>query len=396
MSVRDWRGPHLIALALGARTASASAAAAQCAICGPRPPFAAAGPCGHYLKTVEVDDMPGPCAPDTPVCAGCAACAGGRPGDDPPPLRTRSLLVWECRALDYEPCEALQIEYLGRPEMRRVLAGCGDWPEDARYVVSWAVSGQKQHWRHAGISGRRRLVIGSDAGPIVYFPAIHRAALGCVELLLEGGFGREEIRAGSYSAPKIARFGAWRWQLAESALARLRDGGSSGGGARAAESLLDLLCWAARHPRDLAAGERIETDEEKGREDCMVEEYDRLAASLLADLARASALRARDGLRFWNEILLRRLRRCADLPLADAISRLARDLDVATIGAAGAVVAGAGFCDHDEAGVLRSLRSRPELVAALAYDMHRRRKDADEDRWRARAPRPGQDQERLI
>ena len=304
----DWRGPHLIALALGARTASAAAAAAQCAICGPRPPFAAAGPCGRYLKTVEVDDMPGPCAPDTPVCAGCAACAGGRPGDNPPPLRTRSLLVHECRALDYEPCEALALEYLGRPDMRRVLATCCDWPEGRRYVVSWAVSGQKQHWRHAGVSGRRRLVIGSDAGPIVYFPAIHRAALGCVERLLEGGFAREEIRTGGYPAPKIARFGARRWQLAESGLARLRDGGSSGGaggGARAAESLLDLLCWAARHPRDLAAGERIGDGEagEAGDEevDGMVEQYDRLAASLLADLARSTMasgrLRGREGRR---------------------------------------------------------------------------------------------------
>ena len=87
-----FRAQHWIALSLGIEPDPDPDGGSDCAVCGQASPFASAGSCKPFLKMVEVDDMPG-AHPGKSICAGCVRCSSGRPGDDPPPLRTISFRV---------------------------------------------------------------------------------------------------------------------------------------------------------------------------------------------------------------------------------------------------------------------------------------------------------------
>ncbi len=75
---------HLIATALGVRAVGPS----SCSLCG-ESPFPRGGSLGANFA--DYDLLAIPVSRDT--CAGCERILGGRPGDEPPPLRTTSFLA---------------------------------------------------------------------------------------------------------------------------------------------------------------------------------------------------------------------------------------------------------------------------------------------------------------
>lgn len=86
--MRDPTAWHLIARARGVLDGDGS----RCAVCGDSP-FGEGkrtrdvlGP--NFTDYESVDDSRAESA-----CAGCVSLLGGRPGDDPPPLRTTSFVV---------------------------------------------------------------------------------------------------------------------------------------------------------------------------------------------------------------------------------------------------------------------------------------------------------------
>src|SRR3990167_9773118 len=106
------------------------------------------------------------------------------------------------------------------------------------------------------------------------------------------------------------------------------------------------------------------------REDYLIDPDDERAVKLLALVATASLMRAERGKDFWGGIFLHRLERVRRLPLATAVSRLMASIGTSSIAEATqeALVMLAEMDADVVAGVERSLRERPTLLVALAYD----------------------------
>ena len=115
----------MLARALGIQ----SGAGCRCAVCGDSP-FAAAGPRAVVLggNFTAVGDLADRDAPH--VCAGCARLLAGRPGDDPPPLRTTSFI-----------CIAGALRPVRVADLWQVLTA----PPAGQFVTSWAVSRKTHH-----------------------------------------------------------------------------------------------------------------------------------------------------------------------------------------------------------------------------------------------------------
>lgn len=276
------------------------------------------------------------------VCAGCVSILAGRPGDDPPPLRTL-----HCLAIDGAPAS-----YPGTADVAALLRA----PPAGRFVLAFAASRKRHAALRARVSTADRFYIGTDEGTVTYVPTEHAPVLDAVEALL-ARFGRDDIRTGGYSAPAIAVFGPSRWLALDSVVAPHRP-----------SPLLDLLCVVARRPE---AGEI--TPESAP----MIDVDDERAAELLSYLAESSAFRRRDGLTFWKGYFRHRLGRFAGLPLRDAVSRIIDAIQCEPGDALSEAIRRLDALDPGEVPhVERSLRQRGPLVLAYAHSMMRARVDA--------------------
>ena len=314
---------HLVALARGVTPNGPS----RCAVCG-----SSAFGFGRLSKDVfganftDHAFLAESSAPD--VCAGCVSLLSGRPGDDPPPLRTmHALATSEC------------IAYPGTRELRDVLVN----PPLCTHVVIWATSRKRHAVLRAGLSTPEVQIVGSDYGAIAV-ERHHLVVLEAVERLL--GYTRQDtVLAGAEDPVAACRAGPARWARWCAAIAPY-----------VGHPLLDLF---------VAVGNRVDPDHYK--EEIMLDPADATAAGLIARLADASALRSNDGLRFWRSTIGRRVAARSRLPLADCISRLLADLACCPTGAGEIVSDLAALSATETADVEAALRTRGPLVIATAF-----------------------------
>lgn len=320
---------HLLALSLGVVPGVGS----RCAICE-LSEFDTAGPWRRVLGAnfVDFDEFADDGAPD--ICLGCARLMAGRPGDDPPPLRTVSVMV----GTDAD------LTVLDQRDWWALVTGDTLVP-DGGVVLSWATSRKRHHWLRAGISTPECWVVGSDAGPIEWRPDAAVAA--AVVSMRQIGATKGAILSGHYP-PRLVAEHLDTVQCAESTIAPLRG-----------HAILDLIVWAAP---------TIERSDWSPKEETqMIDKNDARAAELVGRLVWGSEMRANDGKVFWGGYLLRRLRRFARLPLATCVSRLAGECRVSAQ-AAGEVVGMLDAMTTDEqSAVESSLRERTDLIHALAF-----------------------------
>ena len=324
---------HAIAAALGVVR---DGVGSDCACCGVSP-YPSAGPVGKTLGVGFSDwaVLDAPAAPT--LCVGCQRIMAGRPGDDPPPLRTRTFAIVDGALL--------------LPDFGQMWAWVVE-PPLALTVVSWAVSGQRHHALYAEESRPALWLIGSDTGLVRYRPASDRALVDAVLGLRAGDakgrawFTRTEILSGHYRSAAIASRSALRWQALEAVVAPRRGD--------------PLVAFLVGHAPVTPDGED---------EDPMIDPVDDAAARLLGAVARGSALRVADGKAFWGGLFLRRIQRHAGRPLAEFVSRLAADVDAAPLneGVQRAVALVASYTTDQGAAVMDAIRRRTTLVTALAY-----------------------------
>jgi hypothetical protein len=325
---------HLIAAALGIARGSGCA----CALCG-RSPFGSAGSRSGVLGPgfVDVALLADPSARD--VCLGCQRVLAGRPGDDPPPLRTRSIVL-----------SAGELA-LGRASIL--------WPAisdpatvAAPAVLSWAIGGKVHHALRAGVSGPERLLVGSDRGTIEIVPGRDAPLVEAVRSLLRSPTGarpvlaRASVVSGHYHPAATEQFGAAEWHEIERVVARWRPG-----------LLLELVVAAC--PLTVPM---------EHQEVPVIDPHDQAAADLLYLVVRRCALRSRDGVAFWGGALRHRIERARTLPLHDMLARLMDSLGTTTLGTTELVAALVSMTDEQRARIERALRERTSLIVALCYE----------------------------
>lgn len=295
--------------------------ACLCSVCGPsafvvgRPSNEVFGP--NFTDYDRVDAA----IPD--VCDGCARMLGGKPGSDPPPLRTASFAVvgGELRRLDIDAMAAL---------LR------GSEPVEA---MGWAISRQKHASLRCGPCSPGLLRIGCDSGTIEWRPEVDRALLDAVATLRTAAM-REHILGGAYPPHVLLALGD-AWNAAESVVSRYRP------------SLhLDLACAVVRRPEITPESAPM----------TIPPEYEQ-AARLLDPLTRHSAARDKDPIRFWSELLPRRLDAASNsATVLEWTSYLVRALDVSSFHPDVVAVLSAPC---DDAAVLSVLRRDHRLLIAF-------------------------------
>lgn len=288
------------------------------------------------------------------LCTGCVRLLGGRPGDVPPPLRTRTVAV----------CEGV----FQMPTMDQVWGMLLGESDDAPSILSWAISGQRHHILYAEPCTRASLRIGSDLGTIVLYPERDRAlALAVATLRVADAKGhgwcmRDEILSGQYRPSAIAR-SASAWSQAESLVAPRRG-----------DAILSLLVAHCPTTGAFPVGTQSPSLEAPD----MIDPLDHIAATLLESLARDSSYRITHGKEFWGGVFARRLQRYSGRPLGECISRLLSELDVPPVsaGASATLELLASYDAQAMGAVSTRLRDRPALLIALAFDLQSKRKVA--------------------
>jgi hypothetical protein len=287
---------HLLARAFGVELNGAT----YCALCG-ESPYASAGPAARVLGDGFTDQeaFEDPQAAD--VCLGCQRLLAGRPGDDPPPLRTYSFVV-------------IGGQFVAFHERAAFWALLVDPPADLQ-LLSWTRTHKRHHWLWAELADAEGLVIGSDQGPIRYRWA-REVLLRDALVMLRRCCTLDEVQSGHYRAPSILALGATCWREAE-AIVEPRRG----------DRVMALLL---AHIPAADAEARRPTPEVP-----MLSETDEQAVTLLQLLAHGSAARIHDGLNFWNHFYRRRVIRHMHRDLQTFASRMLDDLRVErSIGAA--------------------------------------------------------------
>jgi len=318
---------HMLARALGVSEGKGC----RCAVCGASA-FDAALPVMKGLGSnfTDYDLLADSGAQD--VCVGCARLMSGRPGDDPPPLRTTSVRV---------TCASFVT--LDQKGWWSIIIGA-DEVSSGGEVLSWAMSRKRHHWLRAGISTPEWWAIGSDEGTIVWKPNPKVAQ--CVLNLRHLGATKGAILSGHYP-PKFMTKHVAAIDAAECLLRELRG-----------HPILDLIVYAAP---------QVEVNNEQNEVSDMIDPTDARAAELLANLVWGSEMRADDGKYFWGGYFLRRLRRLRRLPLDTLISRLIEECQVGVSASADVVSTLSTIDQADSEAISKSLRDRTDLVHALAF-----------------------------
>ncbi len=326
---------HVIAQSLGIAPGSC-----VCAVCGDAP-FGPGERLGQNFTDYDLLRDPSSRA----LCAGCTRILGGRPGDDPPPLRTTSFVTADGR-----------FHAINRAGMWSTLTA----PPRGDFVLSYAASRQKHHALRAGISTADLMLIGGDNGTIEFVSAREAPLLKALRAMLASRdgkpmFTRTSIETGAYSPSAVQSFGPTEHASAEAIIRSYR---------RGRKALLDLLLWCCPSEETTAAKEAAP----------MIDAFDSLAGQLLGAIARGSSLRAEDGLRFWGKsgsegLLMTRANRFKHRPLRDFVARMIADLRVppTSEGGTSALSMLADLNHDDEAEVSRSIRERTALIVQLAF-----------------------------
>lgn len=316
---------HVLGAALGAVAGGGS----RCACCGASP-YDFGRPTAEVLGPafVDFDLLLDPDAPST--CEGCARMLGGRPGATPPPLRLGHFAVVDGALI--------------LPDGEQIV-GWLRAPPAGLAVLGWTATRQRHASLRAGIcSPPDELLIGTESCLLPWWPAEHVQLLDAVSLLRRHA-RQADILSGEYPPHVVAALGS-RWEPAEAVVLRHRQ-----------TTRLEMVVALVRRP-DLA-------DEES---DPMLGAPQRPAARLLLLLAQSSEARRDDPIRFWTDLLPRRLAASASRPtLLLAAGDLLRRLSClpTSVEAVEAVREIEALSDLEAAQILRDWRERPALVLAL-------------------------------
>lgn len=317
---------HSIGLALGAVP---DGVGSRCAVCGDSP-FSSERPSSDVFGPGFVDfDLLADAAAEM-TCAGCALMLGGKPSRENPPLRMGHFAVI-----------AGVMERADGERMVEVLRGL-----EGVEAVGWAVSRQKHASLRCGPCGAGVLLVGCDHGTIDWRPARDARLLDAVSAL-RAVFRAEDVAAGSYAPHQIQALGVDVWKAAEAVVSAYRP------------SLhLDMATALVRRPL-------VETKEALNV--AIPQEY-RAAAELLAPLTQACALRTEDPIRFWSEILPRRLASAASAAtITEWLSYLSEALRVQTFRpeVVGVLETVDGMSDTEAQAILGVLRRDHRLVITV-------------------------------
>ncbi len=253
-----------IGAALGATMHSGGS---MCSVCGSSP-FAAARATRDICGPNFVDyDLLACDSPD--VCQGCALMLGGKPSKEDPPLRMGHFVVAGGK--------------LERPDGERFVEILAKPPPDIE-AMGWACSRQKHASLRCGPCSPDLLMVGCDHGTIEWRPDRDRRLLNAVSMLRRAAT-QAAITEGAYAPHVIQTLGPEAWQAAEAIVRDYRPG-----------LTLDMAVALVRRP--LLVPEEVTVS--------VPDEY-RTAAEILYPITRQSADRRDDPIRFWSELLPRRL-----------------------------------------------------------------------------------------
>ncbi len=321
------------------RSGSANGPGCHCCVCGASP-FDSAGPRARVLGDNFTDyDL---LVQGAEVCQGCASLLAGRPGDNPPPLRTVNVAAGEG-----------WIEY---PDRAGIHARMRD-PTGLR-VLSFATSRKKHHWIRAGLCTPERLLIGCDDGTTEYRPDRDAPLLAAVSDLLASPTGtgsilsREAIRTGEYHPEAVRKFGLARWRDLEATVKRWRP-----------SLLLDLVAVVTPLSGPVPGDKEVP----------MHDPTEVRAATLLARLATASLVRRKDGKVFWGGFLRHRVERFRCLSLNEMASRLMDVLAVSPTDPAAMLALHdlGAWTPTESAAVAKAIETKSALIVAMAFEQCR-------------------------
>lgn len=264
-----------------------------CAVCGPSA-FDAVRRSKDVFGPAFVDyDLVAQASAES-VCEGCAKILGGKPSRANPPLRMGHFVVAGGN--------------LDRVDGATMVATLVAPPTDIE-AVGWAQSRQKHASLRCGPCTPRRLLIGCDSGTIDWRPGRDAPLVDAVSTL-RAAARQDDIITGAYPPHTIQKLGHATWSTAEAVVATYRPG-----------LHLDLVVAMVRRPEVDPLTE----------EDIMVPEEYRDAAEILRPLCDESALRRDDPIRFWGELLPRRLASAASsASLVEWMGYMSEALQVAT------------------------------------------------------------------
>lgn len=324
---------HLLARCRGIEPAKRESEG-SCAMCG-LTPFETAGPKRRVLGSNFVDFMAllEPLCDD--ICAGCDALMSGRPGDDPPPLRTRSVYADESGA-----------RYLKMADIWPLI----EHPPANRFTLSWAESGQKHHWLHAEMSTPQLLRIGCDRTTIEFDRSRHDGLRHAVAEMIARGSSRKAIILGDYHPKTVRTVGSATWRRLELMIEPHRP-----------SPLLDFLTTIAPKPDDVATL----TDEVQ-----LIDPQDQKAAEILAGIARSSSVRTNDGKMFWGGFFRHRVERYRRCSLPDLASKLMDAVQSSTTSPEmrTTIAAIEEMDDDTQQAVQSAIADRPAFIISLAYE----------------------------
>lgn len=316
---------HPIHALAASRGITRSGAGSHCALCGYHSPYAAA----KRVKDLTAPDILASLrATSDTICAACDYVIGGKPGRTPAPLRMRSFILYP----------AGDIRLLLQPDWWQVLQA----PKPC--IASWAVSGKKHHYLYADWSTETHWRIGTDDGAAEW--EHDRRLLDAVDVLRQHGAAKAAILSGAYPPQLRQRIGAVIDE-SEQHIAPYRG-----------QLSLDLVVHASRtYEKDAQLKEVAES---------MISTHERMAVSLLSDIAWGSEMRANDGKVFWGGFYLARISRYSRLPMGEMVSRLFDDCAVGATFASGVSETVVSMSQEDEDGILAACRERSSHLHALA------------------------------
>lgn len=305
-----------------------------CAVCGPSP-FGVGRPTKKVLGPLftDYDALADGSCPD--VCEGCAAVLGGKPSKTDPPVRMGHIAVQ--RGVLLRPSGAELCALLREP--------------DGVEVIGWTRTRQKHVSLRCGPCSPGRLIVGTEGEPVEWIPSLHVAVLDAVAELREGAT-RAQILSGDYPPHVIDRIGG-RWSALESTLRPYRP-----------STLLEMVVGIVPKPETKREPEPMAIDPTLHR-----------AATLLLEVALGSDDRISGPIRFWSDLLLRRLNAAAaKRDLIDAVGALMEGVQCSPLspGGARAVI----LADEEPTPdlILRAWRETPRLVVTLARNIYAARK----------------------
>jgi len=264
----------------------------------PSPPGSLCACCGEspYAETRRTSEVCGPNFTDYDlladaslpmVCGGCAAMLGGKPGREDRPLRMAHFAVIDGR-----------LEFPDGAVLAAILAD----PPAELTAIAWTASRQRHASLRCGLCVPGVLYVGTEADTVEWIPGRDAPLLAAVSAL-RAHARREHVTSGDYPPHVIAALGA-AWAPNEAVVARHRP-----------TTRLDMACSIVRRPEVIQESATMP-----------IAEPQRKAADLLLLIAQTSRDREADPIRFWGELLPRRLARaCAQRDLLAAVSRLMSD-----------------------------------------------------------------------